>query len=333
MPAGWKLAPSLCLFTALVLARSPLAQGDPLIERGTPVEVSTGSKLVVFEGVVLGPDGAPAPGAVVVSSAGGRAVTGLDGGYRLELQVPVESESVQITAIGSGNRRLLASASVELSATPASAHVGPLELAQSGACEPGWLPTFGPLPGTDPSVQAMAVFDDGSGPALYVGGYFTFASGVTVNGIARWDGSGWMPLGSGMDGGVLALAVFDDGSGPALYAGGRFFTAGGAAASRIARWNGSSWAPLGSGVSGGAGGVGVNALTVFDAGGGPRLYAGGEFTTAGGNVVNNIASWDGSSWAPLGSGVSSNGDVNALQVFDAGSGPALYVGGSFSHSP
>ena len=63
-----------------------------------------------------------------------------------------------------------------------------------------------------------------------------------------------------------------------------------------------------------------------------RLYAGGYFTTAGGNAANNIAQWDGSGWSALGSGV--GGDdfypytyprVDALAV----SGGKLYAGGWF----
>src|SRR5439155_15264474 len=71
------------------------------------------------------------------------------------------------------------------------------------------------------TVYALAV----SGSALYAGGYFATAGGRRVNGIAKWDGSGWSPLGSGMndDPAVSALAV----SGSDLYAGGQFTTAGG----------------------------------------------------------------------------------------------------------
>ena len=116
--------------------------------------------------------------------------------------------------------------------------------------------------------------------------------------------------------------MFDDGSGPALYAGGQFTTAGGVAANRIAKWNGSSWSPLGSGMNDGYG-VSVIALTVFDDGSGPALYAGGYFTTAGGVAANYIAKWNGSSWSALGSGM--NGGVVALTAFDDGSGPALYA--------
>ena len=74
------------------------------------------------------------------------------------------------------------------------------------------------------NVRALAVFDDGTGPGLYVGGNFRTAGGNTVNCIARWDGTCW----TGIQGGVWSfdfspevrsLAVFDDGSGPALYAG------------------------------------------------------------------------------------------------------------------
>ena len=35
---------------------------------------------------------------------------------------------------------------------------------------------------------------------LIAGGWFTTAGGVTCNCIARWDGSAWQPLGSGMSG-------------------------------------------------------------------------------------------------------------------------------------
>jgi len=179
------------------------------------------------------------------------------------------------------------------------------------------------------SVHALTAHDDGSGPALYAGGSFTTAGGVAASRIARWDGTSWSVLGSGMNGSVRALTVHDGGGGPALYAGGDFTTAGGVAASRIARWDGTSWAALGSGMNlvGGDNDANVNALTVHDNGGVPALYAGGEFTTAGGVAASRIARWDGTSWSALGSGVA--GRVYALTDHDDGSGPALYVGGEF----
>jgi hypothetical protein len=56
---------------------------------------------------------------------------------------------------------------------------------------------------------------------------------------------------------------------------------------------------------------------------GGTLYAGGQFTTAGGTAANYIAQWDGSSWSALGLGAD-NG-VGALAVL----GNSLYAAGRF----
>jgi hypothetical protein len=204
-------------------------------------------------------------------------------------------------------------------------------------CEPGWLPTFGALPGANKNVLAATVFDDGLGPALYVGGPFTSVGGVAAEGVAKWDGTGWSPLGLGvgvgfgLSDGPRALATLDDGlgGGPELYVGGKFSLAGGSAASNIARWDGTSWSGLDLGVDGP-----VDALTVFDDGSGPRLVVAGEFTHAGGQEANGIATWDGDNWAPLGHGLTAATApaVRALAVFDdgQGDGPALYAAGKFT---
>lgn len=71
---------------------------------------------------------------------------------------------------------------------------------------------------------------------------------------------------------------------------GVFYTLGGASVRSIARWNGSTWSPLGAGVS-----ERVYALAVFDdgSGGGPDLWAGGQFYSAGGLGAGNFAQWQG----------------------------------------
>lgn len=70
-------------------------------------------------------------------------------------------------------------------------------------------------------------------------------------------------------------------------------------------------------------------LEVFDDGSGPKLYATGEFTQAGGQPVAYIASWNGVQWSPVGTGLNSAG--YALEVHSVGGGPpALYVGGLFT---
>jgi hypothetical protein len=61
---------------------------------------ATGQALAL-EGFLLDPQGNAAPGAVVVSSAGGKAVTEVDGGYRIVVDEWLGAESVQLTAVSS----------------------------------------------------------------------------------------------------------------------------------------------------------------------------------------------------------------------------------------
>jgi hypothetical protein len=145
---------------------------------------------------------------------------------------------------------------------------------KSANCVAQWNGSSWSAPGSgmNGAVCALAV----SGSTLYAGGGFTKAGGNTANNIAQWNGSSWSALGSGLNNWVYALAV----SGTNLYAGGEFTTAtnnGGATVTinYIAQWNGNSWSALGSGMNGV-----VNALAVS----GNVLYAGGEFTTAGGKA-------------------------------------------------
>jgi hypothetical protein len=101
-----------------------------------------------------------------------------------------------------------------------------------------WSSPAGGTGGEGGLVFALAVFDDGSGPALYAAGDFSSIGGVPARNIAKWDGVVWSRLESGIEGGISSLCVFDDGSGPALYAGGQFGTAGGKPSSCVAKWKG-----------------------------------------------------------------------------------------------
>jgi hypothetical protein len=180
------------------------------------------------------------------------------------------------------------------------------------------------------NVRAFAVFDDGTGPALHAGGIFTVAGGVSANGIAKWDGSMWSPVGGGVTGfaRIYALLVFDDGSGPALYAAGSFTTAGSVKANAVAKWDGASWSALGGGLTDGWPHTIVYALAIYDDGTGPALYAGGRFAKADGQTAKAVAKWTGTEWVSVNAMM--NGKVNALFAYDAGTGSALYAGGLFN---
>lgn len=78
-----------------------------------------------------------------------------------------------------------------------------------------------------------------------------------------------------------------------------------------------TWSALGTGMN--------HAVYVLAIGPDGTLYAGGDFTTAGGGAANRIAAWDGAAWSALGAGM--NGGVNALAISRDGT---LYAGGDFT---
>ncbi len=200
----------------------------------------------------------------------------------------------------------------------------------SAQCQ-AWGAPFLPA-GANGTIRSSTVFDDGSGPALYVAGEFTLIGGVPAQHIARWDGSSWTALGSGLDGTAVALHAFDDGGGPALYASGGFTNAGGVPANRVARWRGGAWSALGPGLLD----LDPKGLVGFDDGGGAKLYACGSAFVSTHLTVGRVERWNGSNWTIVGgdflgpsfSGFSS-GTVASLAVHDDGSGPALFAGGTY----
>jgi len=200
--------------------------------------------------------------------------------------------------------------------------------------------------GRSATVNALAVYDDGRGPALYVAGSFNSAGGKECWNIARWDGVEWEPVGPGLATTVESLCVFDeDGPGPkppALFAGGQFSRVrGGERGSMrgIGRWDGVEWSSVGETLNVGS----IRAFATWDEDGAgparPNLYVGGTINRAGSIPVNNLVRWDGAQWHDVGGGVTGFGPgsaVNILAAFDEdGPGPnpgGLYVGGAFYYA-
>jgi hypothetical protein len=106
----------------------------------------------------------------------------------------------------------------------------------------GWEAMAGGLRGVNglATVYGLARLDGD----LYVTGEFATAGGGTAANIARWDGTSWSSLGSGLNGPGYALAAL----GGRLYVGGRFSAAGATAANGVAAWDPatSTWSEVGN---------------------------------------------------------------------------------------
>jgi hypothetical protein len=156
---------------------------------------------------------------------------------------------------------------------------------------------------------------------LIVGGGFQFASFKNVNKIARWDGTDWYPMGTGLNGQfateLLSSLIVYKGE---LYAAGRFNEINGIKnVNNIARWDGTTWRKVGTGLQGSL--PEVYSMAVYK----DELYVGGNFIQAGPVTAYNIAKWNGTTWSAVGLGTSS--DVNVLHVDTLRD--LLYVGGDF----
>ena len=180
-------------------------------------------------------------------------------------------------------------------------------------------------PGLTGQSYALAIYDDGSGPALYVGGDIN--SEDVINNIGKWDGQQWHSLGAGIaQAEISSLAVFDAGGGAELYVGGVFQDTN-VPGNWLVKWNGIQWSAVGTGVDGA-----VRTMIVHDDGSGSALFVGGNFDTAGGQPAESIAKWDGVSWSEVGGGLGGVAGpfLGSMVVFDNGNGPALFVGGHFT---
>ncbi|MGC8737777.1 MAG: InlB B-repeat-containing protein [Candidatus Hydrogenedens sp.] len=181
-----------------------------------------------------------------------------------------------------------------------------------------WVePYLGVSGGTSPYVLSLTSDSNGN---IYAGGQFQYAGNVSANNIARWDGTNWHSLGTGINGPVYSLAVDETGR---LYAGGSFTQAGGVNVSNISIWDGSSWTSLDGGVNG----IVYSILPKSS----QSIFIGGNFSIAGGNIsANGLAWWYSGNWRSITSGVNgSNKEIRSL-VFDSQGN--LYVGGDFYYA-
>ena len=204
----------------------------------------------------------------------------------------------------------------------------------------------------DSNVYVLGVYNG----ELIAGGNFITAGGVSANRMAKWNGTSWAPLGSGISAspsfqtGVYSLTIFNN----ELVVSGEFTVAGGVPVNHIAKWNGTSWSAFTTGVAFHVSYIGVynnefigsyvlgyymakwtgtnwsplgNEITgyvddfvTYN----NELYTGGAFSHYGIDTIKHIAKWNGTRWSALGRGLSSY--AYALTVYNND----LIVGGEFT---
>jgi trimeric autotransporter adhesin len=180
--------------------------------------------------------------------------------------------------------------------------------------------THGLSPGTITAIQPI-------GNRMYIGGVFTTADFLTLNGLVEWDipSSSWQRISDGSedkgiyDGAVFALASSDN----VTYAGGYFSIAGGVYAKNIANWNGSEWDHMSMGYINGIKG---DVYTIFIDG--DDVYVGGQFGWAGSVEAYHIAKWNGNEWSSIGIGVGGVSGPSVDAIYKLGN--YLYVAGYFA---
>ncbi|HVZ40504.1 MAG TPA: hypothetical protein VHI13_14590 [Candidatus Kapabacteria bacterium] len=196
---------------------------------------------------------------------------------------------------------------------------GSVQVALSAAGDDQWNKDIGPF-NADGPVYATAVAPNGD---LYVGGEFSHIGGISANRIARWDGSSWMPLGTGIPAGTVYAIAFSGGD---VIVGGHFRGAGDVKATNIARFSGNMWLAFGDITK-----EGLDSTVLAIAVKGNDIYVGGNFTYAGNqDVLNYIAVWDiaDTVFVPLDDGTrrGMDGGITTMAFVD----DDLYVGGAFT---
>ncbi len=162
---------------------------------------------------------------------------------------------------------------------------------------------------------------------LYVGGNFTQAGSTKVDALAEWHNGTWSTVGgagvstsAGVAGTVYAMTR--DPANGTLYVAGAFAQAGGsfshggpvtgaAPALNVAAFNGTSWSGLGAGLAGT-----VRGLTDW----GGRVFASGTLSGS----VPVLATWTGSTWAPVGQGIDGTSTAGAVLGSSAAEGVVAF---------
>lgn len=154
---------------------------------------------------------------------------------------------------------------------------------------------------------------------IFVGGYFRGAGGVS-GGATLWNGSAWLPLGTGTRHYVSDFVEFED---DVIVAGYFDIVDDSTWSPNVARWSNGAWVPMPLEVEG----AGMSLTTLNG-----ELFVGGQFFTPELELWPGVYRWTGTQWAPVGDGLNGrvylttvyNRELIALGTFTAsGKNPAL----------
>ncbi len=183
--------------------------------------------------------------------------------------------------------------------------------AQSGV----WVPAGGQFEGFN---VVAAEYKN----SLYVTG-MDYKSGMPKSYIRKFNGVVWSTL-IEIEGFNVSISAMTEYKGE-LYVGGSFNDFGNiSGANSLVKWNGNSWSKVGSGLPGSTFPI-VRTMMEFNG----KLYVGGNLDSISGQMIGNIAIWDGSQWSAGPVCESEPGfydQVSAMYVFNN----QLFVGGNFS---
>lgn len=203
-------------------------------------------------------------------------------------------------------------------------------------CVNGWTDLGGGVHVEPPQfawIRAFATYDDGNGPALYVGGRFDFVGeGQRATNLARWDGTKWESFEYSF-GRIDVIKVLDLGSGPELYVGGTEYSP---EFGMIVRYSGKKWEKVGGYLAPFLFGF-VSDVALFDEGDGDRLFITGSFKFGlDPNTRDGIArlGYDGQ-WEGVGGSLYGgpwDGVGSRLVSVPSGAMSGLYVAGSFQQA-
>lgn len=167
-----------------------------------------------------------------------------------------------------------------------------------------WMPF-----GTGVTNGTVIQFEQHNGQ-MYACGLFSQIDGVTANGLAVYDGSAWADEGLLANAGIHAVKSLNGEVYIALYS-------NAIDSNYVHVKNGGNWVTVGKGFYlTNASPQNFRFCSLYDlVQHNSSIYVCGEFDRIGNDTIRGIAQWDGSSWQPLGSGLSSNISNTAPQIY------------------